>query len=110
MAKQVIVLQRSTNGTQQTIQAAFWFAITSGAAPVTANSAWAGASAAENQAIQNGSVLEEVQALTVPIGLAAANIKATLQQAWTERNNQLAGIGPNVFSGVFFDSGTGWSA
>jgi|SRR6185437_326340 len=110
MAKQIIALTKSTDGTTLSVTAAMWFPITAGAKPVTANSAWTGASAAENTAIQNGSVLEEVRTFSFSVGEAAATIKATMQQAWTARNGQLNGIGPNVYNGIFFDSATGWSA
>lgn len=110
MAKQIIALQQSSNGTDVSYQVAFWFPITSGAQTQTAGSAWTGASAAENQAIQNGSVKEEIVGYTFPVGTPATAIKAILQQAWTERNAQINGVGPNQFYGVFFDSVTGWSA
>lgn len=110
MAKELIVLTRNSNGTEETFSVAMWYSITSGALPVTSNSAWSGASSAENTAIQNGSVIEEVRSFTFPVGTPSSAIKATLQQAWTERQAQLGGVGPAVYQGVFFDSSTGWSA
>src|SRR6185437_3509073 len=108
-AKQIIVLGESQNGTTVTIQAAFWYPITAGALAQTKGSVWTGASAAENTAIQNGSVLEEVQNFTFPVGATPTTIKDVLNKAWTQRNTALAGIGPNQFNGIFFDSVTGWS-
>jgi|SRR6185437_736423 len=108
--KRIIVLQHTVSDTQQTITAAFWHAITSGAAPVTNNSAWGGASGTENTAIQNGSVLEEVHAFEFPVGVAVTTIKDVLLNAWQNRNTQLNGVGPNIYTGVFDDSATGWSA
>lgn len=110
MAKELIVLTRNSNGTEETFSVAMWYSITSGALAVTANSAWSGASSAENSAIANGSVIEEVRSFTFPVGEPATAIKATLQQAWTERNAQLGGVGPAVYEGIFLDSATGWSA
>ena len=109
MAKQIIVLSQNSNGTTINYSFAFWFAITSGPA-TSGNSVWTGASAAENAAITSGTVKEEVQSFSFAIGTPAATIKSVVNQAWTERNSQINGIGPNQFYGVFFDSATGWSA
>lgn len=111
MAKEIIALSQDSDGTNQTIQFAMWYQITSGVEPrPTFVSAWTGASAADNTALQNGTVKEEIYVHTFPIGTPAANIKAVVNQAWTQRNAQLNGIGRNQFYGVFFDSATGWSA
>lgn len=110
MAKRVIVLTRSSDGTTQNISAAFWYPITSGAQAVTQNSAWSGASAAENTAIQNGSVIEEVRSFSFPVGQGPTDIKDVLLQAWNERDAQISGIGPAIYQGVYNDSSTGWSA
>lgn len=109
-AKQIIVLGQSQNGTTVTISAAFWYPITTGALAQTKGSVWTGASAAENTAIQNGTVLEEVQNFTFPVNTTATTIKDVLNKAWTQRNTALGGVGPNQFNGIFFDSVTGWSA
>lgn len=115
MAKEAIVLQKSSNGTEQTFSVAMWYPITSGAAPVTSNSAWPGASAAGNTAIQNGSVIEELRSYSFPVNTPAAAIKAVLQQAWKERNAQIGGVRPDVYEGVYLDpvaitTNGGWSA
>jgi hypothetical protein len=110
MAKQIIVLGVSQNDTSQNISCVFWYAINSGLRTQTAGSLWIGASAAENQAIQSGAVLEESQSFSFPVGTLAATIKDVLNKAWTQRNSALGGIGPNTFNGIFFDSVTGWSA
>lgn len=110
MAKQIIALSKTTNGAQDTFMIAFWYAITSGAQTRTSGSQWSGASAAENTAIQNGTVMEEVTSFSFPVNAAAATIKDVLNKAWTTRNSEINGIGPNQFFGVFFDSSTGWSA
>lgn len=110
MAKQIIVLQQNSNGTDVNIQAVMWYPITSGAQQQN-GSQWSGASAAEIAAIQSGAVLEEVRNFAFPVGTPAAAIKAVLQQAWTDRNAHIAGIGPNVYYGIYYDpTATGWSA
>jgi hypothetical protein len=110
MAKQIVVLSQDSNGTEVSYTVALWFPITSGARVQTSGSVWTGASAAENSAIQAGTVKEETVGRSFPVGTTAAAIKSVLQQMWTERNAQINGIGPNVFYGIFFDSVTGWSA
>src|SRR5690349_9887957 len=108
MAKQIIVLDQNSDGTNQTIRFAFWFPVTAGITPQpTFVSAWSGASTAENTALQNGTVKEELYFHTFPLGTPTANIKAVVNQAWTQRNTQINGIGPNQYFGVFFDSATG---
>jgi hypothetical protein len=110
MSKQIIILGVSTTPVINAVSAVFWYPITSGKQTVTGVSAWSGASAAENSAIQSGSVLEEQRNFDFPVGLPAATIKSFLLQYWTNRNTQLNGVGPALFSGVYDDSVTGWSA
>jgi hypothetical protein len=110
MAKQIISLGASANSLQVTYSVVFWFPITSGARPQQNGSLWSGASPAETTAIQNGTVLEVSASFGFPINTPIANIKAFLQQEWTNRNTQQAGVGPNSTFGVFFDSVNGWSA
>lgn len=110
MAKQIIVLNNNSDGTFVTYQMAFWFSIASGVQTQASGSVWTGASAAENTAIQNGTVKEEVKSFVFPIGTPSATIKSFIQQAWTDRNSQLNGIGTAQYYGVYLDSVTGWSA
>lgn len=110
MAKQIIVLGKTTNGATDNLSLVFWYAISSGALVRTNGSEWSGASTAENTAIQNGTVLEEQQAFSFPVGTATTTIKDVLNKAWALRNSQINGIGPAQYAGVFFDSSTGWSA
>lgn len=113
--KQIIVLTQSTNQTEVNYSVLFWFPITLNPVPQTAGSVWTpsgtsvGASTAENQAIQAGSIKEEVQGFTFPVGTPVSAIEAVLQQAWAKRNAQIAGQGANQFYGSFFD-GTAWGA
>lgn len=110
MAKEIIVLTQSTNGTNVDYRIAFWYPITAGVATTSLGSVWAGASAAENNAILAGTVVEETFSYAFPVGTPATAIKPVLQQVWIDRNAQIGGIGPNIFFGVFFDSISGWSA
>ncbi len=110
MAKQIVVTSYSQNDTQFTIGCVFWYPITIGARTQTAGSSWSGASPAENAAIQAGTVLEEGQSFTFPVGTLVATIKDTLNKAWTQRNTAIGGIGPNQYFGVFYDGTTLWSA
>jgi hypothetical protein len=112
MAKQVIVLGVNQTSLWTSVNAAFWFPITqSGTAKAAlSGSVWAGASAAENTAIQTGTVVEEPQSFQFPTGLAVASIKDFLLTYWTRRNAQIGGVGANLYNGVFADSLAGWSA
>jgi hypothetical protein len=99
----VIVLGKSTGGAFDTFNLLFWFDITSGAKAQTAGSAWPNATAADNAAVQNGSVLEEPQAITFPAGLAAINaaaVEAYIAQQWNNRNAELNGVGPAQFVNI----------
>ena len=107
--KQMIVVHQATNGSQVCYSIANWYSITTGQQSQTNGSVWSGASAAENTAIQNGSILEEVNTQCFPVGQDSTTIKALLLKFWTVRNGEIGGIGPAQFQGVFFDSVTGWS-
>lgn len=112
--KRIIVLTQSANEAEVVYNTLFWFSITAGARTQSGGSAWtpngtsAGASATENSAIQAGTVLEEAHSFVFPVGTPVADIENVLLQAWTNRNAQINGIGPNQFYGAFNDSVTGW--
>jgi len=110
MAKKIIIIGASVSPIIYNINVVFWYPITSGQKTTTGTSAWPGASAAENTALQNGSVLEELQSFQFPIGMSTTNMKAQLDQYWTNRNANLNGIGPGLFANIYEDSVTGWSA
>lgn len=107
--KRSVVIGQSTSGSNVCYRIANWYVITTGQQTQTAGSQWSGASTAENTAIQNGSVLEEVNNQCFPVAQDVTSIKAVIVQFWTVRNSQIGGIGPAQFQGVFFDSVTGWS-
>jgi hypothetical protein len=113
--KQIIVLSQQSNGIQVNYNVLFWYPITLNPVTQTAGSAWvpsgtsAGASAAENSAIQAGTIREEGGSFSFPVGTPVAAIESVLQQAWAKRNAQIAGQGANQFYGSWYD-GTQWSA
>ena len=112
-AKQIIVLTEQTSETEVSYNVLFWFPITLNPVARTAGSTWtasgtsAGASAAENAAVQNGSIIEEQHSYSFPVGTLVSAIQAVLQAAWARRNAQIAGQGANQFYGAFFD-GSAW--
>ena len=114
-AKQIIVLTEETNETEVSYGVLFWFPITLNPLARTAGSTWtasgssAGATAAENTAVQNGSILEEEHSYSFPVGTPVSAIQAILQAAWAKRNAQIAGQGANQYYGDYFD-GTAWGA
>jgi hypothetical protein len=110
MAKQIIIIGAAADNIMLNVSCVFWFPVTSGVKTQSSGSVWTGASTAENTAIQNGSVQEEPTSFSFPVGLAAANVKAFLLQYWTNRNARIAGVGQALYSGVFDDSVSGWSA
>lgn len=109
MAKQIIILDSQLDPLMASLNCAFWFIISTGPKTQVNGSVWSGASATENNAIQQGVVIEEVRSFQFPNGLDATSIKNFLLRYWTLRNAQVSGLGPDVFLGVFEDSITGWS-
>lgn len=111
--KQIIVLDARFSETEVSYRCVFWFPITAQPVTQTAGSVWvasgtsAGASAAENAAIQGGTIKEEAQVFTFPVGTPVSAIEAYLQAYWARRNGQINGQGANQFYGAFFD-GTAW--
>src|SRR5205823_14960406 len=101
MAKQIIVLSQSTNGTEVNYNVAFWYPITLNPVPQTAGSVWVpsgtslGASAAENASIQAGTIREEGGSFSFPIGTPISAIEAVLQASWAKRNAQISSQGAN---------------
>lgn len=112
--KRVIVLTQSSTETQVSYSGLFWIPVSSGIRTQTAGSSWVpngtslGAIAAENTAIQTGSILEVSWGYSFPVNTPVATIESFLQQAWTNKNAQVNAIGPNQFYGFFYD-GVAWS-
>jgi hypothetical protein len=112
MSKQIIVMGVGiSNGLWVPSDCLFWFPITSGKQPQTAGSAWTGASAAENAAIQSGAVLEERTTIQLPYNNDATANETSLLQYWTNRNAQINGRGPAQAQGTYYDPASGgWTA
>ncbi len=109
MTTQIIILGSSINSVFTTVNLVFWFPITAGAQAASGVSAWPKASAAENAAIQAGTILEEQQTFQFPTGMTAAQMENYCLQYWTNRNAQLNGQGPGMFANVGYN-GTAWVA
>lgn len=109
MATQIIITGAVNGGVMSSMTVVFWYPVTVGAKAVAGVSAWASASAAENTAIQNGSIIEEVQTFQFPSGLSAANVEAFLNQYFTNRNAQINNIGPGLFANIGYN-GIAWIA
>ena len=113
--KRIIVLTQNSNETEISYSGLFWIPITSGVRIQTSGSNWsasggsAGASTAENTAIQNGSIAEVAWGYSFPVGTSVGTIEAFLQQAWANKNAEINGIGPNQYYGSWWD-GTTWSS
>ena len=113
--KRIIVLDRSTSESEANYNCLFWFQLSSGIRTQSAGSAWVpngssvGASAGENQAIQAGTILEESHSFQFPVATPITDIENVMLQAWTNRNQQINGVGPNQFYGSFNDSVSGWA-
>ena len=109
MANQIIVLGSTVNSVMLTVNVVLWYPITSGQKATSGVSAWPNASTAENAAIQNGNIVEEVNAFQFPVGTSAAVIEAYLLQYWTNRNTQIGGIGPGLYQNFGYN-GIAWVA
>jgi hypothetical protein len=69
-------------------------------------SAWGGAAAGDNTALQNGSVVEQVATFSVPTGEALATTLARLQSLWTAYQNGITNNNLWVRYGSFWDGST----
>jgi hypothetical protein len=71
-------------------------------------SAWAGATAADNTALQNGSMTERLTSQRIPSGVGIAQIEAFLQSQWNAFQTSVANSNPWLHYGSTWD-GTTWS-
>lgn len=77
-------------------------------ANAAAKSVWSGATAADNTAMQNGSVVETVISQRVPAGTSIAQIETFLQNHWQTFQNQINNSNPWNHYGSTWD-GTTWT-
>jgi hypothetical protein len=115
MAKQAIILTVARgSGGDVDVTWLFWLPVPAGQQiplTLTTVSAWTGATAVDNTAIQNGTVIEEVHEAQFPVSMTKAQIQAAIVAAYNTRTAQFAARqNPNQYFGIFFDSVTGWSA
>jgi hypothetical protein len=112
-AKQIVILNTFGDGQTVSVTAAYWFPVPAQyqAAQATictqCQSAWKGAAAGDNAALQNGTVVEFVYTLAFPQGTSTASMKAALLQKWNNVNTNI--VWPTQYYGVFLDSVSGWS-
>jgi hypothetical protein len=91
MARQIIILERNTRGSNIEFRAAFWLAVPTLRQPLYANASAksqvldGSVTAGELTAIQNGSVVEQVDTFQYPSGNTLASIEADLQAQFTQR-------------------------
>lgn len=72
-----------------------------------AKSAWAGALAADNTALQNGSVVEDVRDQRVIPGTTLAQVETYLQNRWSDYQTYITNYNPWLHYGSTWD-GTTW--
>ena len=107
----VIVLDRLSPG-QIMLNFAMWADVPASRQAFYANasktSAWKDANASDLLALQNGSVLERVETLTMDAAATNANVRASLQSRWTAFQNEITSADPRwSFYGTTWD-GTTW--
>jgi hypothetical protein len=113
MAKQIIVLDVDgiSRGGEITVHYLLWLTTALPVAKPGIQSQWSGASGAEVAALAAGTTIEEGYSRSFPISYTTAQIKAYLNAHFASRQNFLTGAPqPGEFFGVFYDSGTLWSA
>lgn len=77
-------------------------------ANASAKSAWTGATAADNTALQNGSVVENVANQRVPPGATLAQVEGFLQAQWQNYQAYINNYNPWRSYGTTWD-GTTWT-
>lgn len=112
MAAKEIILLTQTAGPRgdQNITAVFWFPVPTGnQIPIPGTqSAWRGASNAENLAIQGGTILEVPFSTQYPASWTTAQIESALQIAYAAQQTIInTSLNPNLYYGQYWD-GTTW--
>ena len=107
----IIVLDQPA-GNPNSYNVVFWADVPTARQPFYANSnaksAWAGATATDNQNLQNGSVSEFVLTHQMPAGTPLAQIETYLQGQWQNYQNNITNYNPWVHYGSMWD-GTTWT-
>jgi hypothetical protein len=108
---EIIILQISPGSTGDTVfNYLYWIPISTAAAiPTTSSSAWTGATVAENQAIQNGTILEENRIGTAFASMTLGQIETNLVNGWNTENTRISNLqNPMQYYGSIYD-GTSWT-
>src|SRR6266516_819663 len=77
-------------------------------ANANAKSAWTGATTADNTALQDGSVAEEVSIQSVPIGTSLIQVENFLQARWQAFQDKITSSNPWLHYGSTWD-GVTWT-
>ena len=112
----VIILDRPEPTNQRVYRYVLWADVPVARRPFyaalagpTAVSAWKDALAADNTALQSGSVVEKVDTIQVPASATLAEIRSFLQARWTDFQASITTINPWQRYGTAWD-GTTWTA
>ena len=112
----IIILDRPEPTNQQVYRYVLWADAPVARQPFYATlagptfaSAWRDALAADNAALQNGSVVEKVDTIQVSTAATLADIRAFLQARWTDFQASIMTINPWQRYGTTWD-GTAWTA
>src|SRR3990167_8111087 len=112
----IIILDRPEPTNQQVYRYVLWADVPVARRPFyaalagpTAVSAWKDALAADNTALQSGSVVEKVDTIQVPASATLAEIRSFLQARWTDFQASITTINPWQRYGTAWD-GTTWTA
>jgi hypothetical protein len=107
----IIVLDQPA-GNPNTYTVVFWADVPTARQPfytdTNAKSAWSGATATDIQNLQNGSVVELVQAHQMPPGTTLAQIETYLAAQWQNYQTNITNYNPWIHYGSTWD-GTTWT-
>jgi hypothetical protein len=107
-----VIFLAGTPDDPNTWQAALWADVPAARQTFYANagakSVWSGATATDNQNLQNGSMVETVLTQRVPPGTSIAQIETYLENQWTNYQNAITNNNPWVHYGSTWD-GTTWN-
>jgi len=106
-----VIILNSTLEDPNTFQTVFWADVPTARqlhfADPNKKSAWPDATAADNQALQNGSVMEQTGTLRYQQGTGMAAIQAAMQQQWTDFQARVSNTNPWQRYGTTWD-GNAW--
>jgi len=95
------VLWADVPAARQTFYAALW--------PANGVSRWAGAQPGDNQALQNGSVVEQYSEVQQQQGWTRAQLQAEVATRWQTYQTYITNYNPWVFYGTTLDPSGTWT-